>query len=119
MLIYDDLTLVRRAFASCNLTSKRLGPDQIFLLNHLMEMGEPESKQAENANFDFSSTCPFAARKTYSGRTYDERWLTSSLDDPEVANIFNHPAHRRALWACHFVIERAQSDKSRLFLKHL
>ncbi|KAJ5769498.1 hypothetical protein N7520_004057 [Penicillium odoratum] len=98
--LYDDLSLVCRAFASCNLTFKCPRVDQIFLLNHLREMGESELQRAEDANVDFSSTRLLVARKIYSGRACDGRWLTSSLDAPEVANVFNHPAHRRTLRAC-------------------
>lgn len=112
-----DLSLVQRTLESCNTIAERLKDDKAYLAKHLRDIGEPEVKDGEDTVIDSFAVRLRAPRNPHSGRFYDEKWLTSPWDDAMVCNLFNFPAHRRALLACNVIINRVEDDKRRLRLR--
>ncbi|KAJ5549454.1 hypothetical protein N7513_006688 [Penicillium frequentans] len=112
-----DLSLVQRTLESCNTIAERLKDDKAYLAKHLRDIGEPEVKDGEDTVIDSSAVRLRAPPNPHSGRFYDEKWLTSPWDDAMVCNLFDFPAHRRALLACNVIINRVEDDKRRLRLR--
>ncbi|KAJ5998445.1 hypothetical protein N7451_006255 [Penicillium sp. IBT 35674x] len=112
-----DLSLVQRALESCHTIAERLKDDKKYLAKHLRDNGEPEVKDGEDTVIDSFAVRLRAPRNPKSGRFYDEKWLTSPWDDSMVCNLFDFPAHRRALLVCNAIIQRAEDDERRLRLR--
>ncbi|KAJ6114422.1 hypothetical protein N7486_000200 [Penicillium sp. IBT 16267x] len=108
----EDLSLHRRALAMCNPIVQRLQWDKSCLVRHLLEKGEPEVKDGEDASNDwFAPRIYVTVPNPLHGPAYYALWFTSPWDDEEVCVEFNFPAHRRALRACNALIQRVQEDE--------
>ena len=74
-------------------------------------------KDGEDAVMNSFAVRLWAPRNPLSGRFYDEKWFTSPWDDSVVCNVFDFPAHRRALLACNAILQRVEDDERRLRLR--